>query len=162
MSKPYIHALSSAKRYGSSPESYIDIHNFLDSSKGVFADQRHRTVFHNAFGIFVAEKMFGVNYAALNALKAKYNLPGEAIDDILAWKRECYQSGAVLKNDAGKLFSVRDIAEQHILEDFGNKFIPTLGDYLENMEMAPWMNNGQGSPPSNAKIAKREKFVVLD
>ena len=33
MSKPWIHALSSAKRFGGVPEDYIEIHNLMDSSK---------------------------------------------------------------------------------------------------------------------------------
>jgi len=39
---------------------------------------------------------------------------------------------------------VRSIAEQHILEDFRNKFIPTLQDYLSNMKLLPWMDNAIG------------------
>jgi hypothetical protein len=44
--------------------------------------------------------------------------------------------------------SVADIGERHILEDYGMKFIPTPQDYIQNMRMQPWMNNGRGLPPS--------------
>jgi hypothetical protein len=54
-----------------------------------------------------------------------------------------------------KKVSVRDIGESHVLVDFGNKFIPTLQDYFENMEFMDWMQNGKGHPPSHAKIYEK-------
>ena len=30
----------------------------------------------------------------------------------------------------------------HIAEDFRHKFIPTPQDYLQHMQVQPWMNNG--------------------
>ena len=44
MSKPYVHAVSSAKKFGGIWEDYIDIHEFLDSSKAVMSDLRHRAL----------------------------------------------------------------------------------------------------------------------
>jgi hypothetical protein len=41
---------------------------------------------------------------------------------------------------------VKDVGEYHILEDFKMRFIPSVQDYLENMVMQDWMNNGAGSP----------------
>lgn len=46
MSKPFIHAQSSAKKFGGIWEDYISIHEFLDSSKSVIADNRHRALTH--------------------------------------------------------------------------------------------------------------------
>lgn len=103
MAKPYIHAKSSAKKFGGNAEDYIDIHDFMDSSKSAMSDNRHRAVFHSSFGCFVVEKMFGT----------------------------------VRKNSDNKDYSPRDVAEQHIVEDLG--FIPTLSDYLGEMEIKPWM-----------------------
>lgn len=57
--KPFIHAKSSAKKYGGHPNDYIDIHHFMDSSKSVIPDVRHRAIFHSAFGCFIVEQMFG-------------------------------------------------------------------------------------------------------
>ena len=39
------------------------------------------------------------------------------------------------------------------------KFIPTTQDYLENMELLPWMNNAMGgtTPNSCKKIVEKEK-----
>lgn len=60
MAKPYIHAKSSAKKYGGKPENYLSIHQFMDSSKAHFADVRHRALFHSSFGCFIVEQIFGV------------------------------------------------------------------------------------------------------
>lgn len=49
MAKPYIHAISSAKRFGGKPEDYIEIHNLMDSSKGAIPDNRHRALTHNSW-----------------------------------------------------------------------------------------------------------------
>jgi len=63
MAKPWIHALSSARKFGGSPECYIEIHNFLDSSKAVIADNRHRALTHNSWFIgTVLERVFGVTF----------------------------------------------------------------------------------------------------
>lgn len=45
--------------------------------------------------------------------------------------------GHTMVNSDGKVVSVRDIAEQHILDDLG--FIPSLDDYLKHMTVEPWM-----------------------
>ena len=42
-----------------------------------------------------------------------------------------------MTNSDGKLVPVRDIAEQHILDDMGR--IPSLTDYLEGMPMYDWL-----------------------
>lgn len=120
MSKPWIHSLSSAKRFGGSPEDYLPIHNLLDSSKGAVPDNRHRALTHNSFFLSVIlERIFGVT----------------------------------ITNSDGKQISVRDVGEYHILEDFGNRFIPTAQDFLENMSFEDWMNNGRtGTPSSHRKI----------
>lgn len=114
--KPYLHGKVSAKKFGGKPEDYQAIHDFLDSSKACFPDMRHRAILHSSFGIYIAEKVFGIN----------------------------------LKNSDGKLVSVRDVAEQHVIDDMGR--IPTVGDYLEGMPMYEWLGG--------TKATKRT--VVLD
>lgn len=121
MAKPYLHAQSSARRYGGKPEDYLDIHQLMDSSKSVIADNRHRALTHNSWFLFILERVFGVTR----------------------------------KNSDGKTYSVRDIGEQHILEDFGMRFIPTPQDYLQEMEFKDWMQNGKGYPPSFQKIEEK-------
>jgi hypothetical protein len=73
--------------------------------------------------------------------------------------------GVVIKNSDGKSVSVRDIGEQHVLEDFGMRFIPTAQDYLQEMESRSWMSNGrEDSPSSYKKVASRraKKPVKID
>lgn len=60
MSHPYYHAVSSARRFGGTPEDYLAVHQFFDQTKAHLADCRHRLVLHNSFGIFLAEQLFGV------------------------------------------------------------------------------------------------------
>lgn len=129
MAKPWIHAVSSAKKFGGVPEDYLDIHNLMDSSKAAFPDNRHRALTHNAWFIgFILEKIFGTTFT----------------------------------NSDGKIVSVRDIGEQHVLEDFGNRYIPSAQDYIAAMEFQPWMNNGVGAaPPSNATINKNRKQTTV-
>lgn len=116
MSKPWIHALSSARRYGGKPEDYVEIHNFMDSSKGTVADSRHRALTHTTWFLStILERVFGV----------------------------------VIENSEGKNVSVRDIGEQHVLEDFGGRYIPTVQDYFEGMEFKEWMLSGKGDVPAS-------------
>jgi hypothetical protein len=61
MSKPWIHSLSSAKRFGGKPEDYLEIHNLLDSSKGAICDNRHRALTHTSWFLStILERIFGV------------------------------------------------------------------------------------------------------
>ena len=59
MAKPIQHAERSAKRFGGSPEDYLDIHQEFDTPKAAFAGHMHRVVFHHAFGIFLIERLYG-------------------------------------------------------------------------------------------------------
>ena len=61
MAKPYIHAKSSARRFGGVPEDYLDLHTLLDSSKSCIADCRHRALTHNSWFLFILEKIYGAN-----------------------------------------------------------------------------------------------------
>lgn len=101
--KPFLHARSSARRWGGKPEDYLAVHDFMDSSKSAHASVKHRAVLHSAFGIYLAERVFGHN----------------------------------LTNSSGREVSVRDLAEQHVLEDLGT--IPSLDRWLDAMELQPWM-----------------------
>jgi hypothetical protein len=64
----------------------------------------------------------------------------------------------------GKEICTKDVCEQHILEDFGMKYIPTAQDYLENIDFADWMQNGmKGFPSSFKKIHEKSiKEVIKD
>ncbi len=63
MAKPWVHAQSSARRFGGIPEDYVPIHNHLDATKGAFADNRHRAITQNAWYVGPdgpLERIFGV------------------------------------------------------------------------------------------------------
>ncbi len=129
MSKPWIHAESSARKFGGKPEDYIEIHNLLDSSKGAIPDSRHRALTHTSWFLsFILEKIFGTT----------------------------------IVNSDSKHVSVRDVGEQHIMEDYGGRFIPTAQDFLQEVRYSEWMNNGSGDPPSSCArlIGKRTKTII--
>lgn len=67
--------------------------------------------------------------------------------------------GDTITNSEGKLISVIDIAEQHILEDFSYHFIPTAQDFLTQMTKSSWMH-GQGLPPSTYTKEEKETLTV--
>lgn len=59
--------------------------------------------------------------------------------------------GETITNSSGRTCSVKDICELHILEDFRMKFIPTVSDWLQEVDMQNWMQNGFKEVPSSAK-----------
>jgi hypothetical protein len=124
--KPYIHAKSSAAKYGGEPEDYLVVHDLMDSSKAALPDVRHRALFHSAFGIFMVEKMLGTT----------------------------------LINSDGKQVSVRDIAEQHIMEDLG--FIPTVETWFRNMKIEPWMSGKIKTTGKTQHIPMEVPNVFID
>jgi hypothetical protein len=60
MAHPLHHAESSVRKYGGKPEDYLAIHAWFDESKVAMANFRHRALRHHSFGIFEAEKVFGI------------------------------------------------------------------------------------------------------
>ena len=127
MAKAIFHAKSSAKRFGGKPEDYLPIHDFLDSSKSIISDNRHRALTHNSWFI------------------------NEVIGRVF---------GHFLINSEGKEVSVKEIAEQHVLEDFNGKFIPSAQDYIQEISYKPWMSGG-GVPGSFDKVEKEQEIVKL-
>ncbi len=59
MSNPLVHAERAAKRWGGIPQDYLAIHQWFDATKAHLADNRHRLILHNSFGIALAEQVFG-------------------------------------------------------------------------------------------------------
>ena len=62
--------------------------------------------------------------------------------------------GSYITNSDNRKVSVKDICEKHILEDYKMKFIPTPQDFIQEMEMKNWMQNGNGTCPSAEKLYK--------
>jgi hypothetical protein len=65
--------------------------------------------------------------------------------------------GHTIVNSSGKTVSVKDICEQHILEDYRQKFIPTPQDFIQHMEMKEWMQNGRSVPESASLLYKTKQ-----
>ena len=165
MAKSDKHAESSVKQHGGNSQDYLEIHEMMDSSKSSHADNRHRVVFHSAFGAYLIQKMFGMDFEKMKQLQQKYQLPDEFLDELIELFKHNRQNGVHLKNSDGKKVHVRDIAEQHILEDFRMRFIPSLSDYVNNMQLKGWMNNGMSENVNNEKTisskkAKQINFVI--
>lgn len=79
--KPYLHARIHAKKYGGVPDDYIDIDNFIDSSKTCVPDVRHRAILHSSFGCFIVEQMFGITRT--NSENKTYSTRDVAEDHII-------------------------------------------------------------------------------
>lgn len=158
---PVTHAESSARRYGGVMEDYLPIHNLMDSSKAAFPDNRHRALTHNNWFFFIVERIFGEEIElTCTGGQGKTECPV-----LMGTDFECFACGGRGVSGGAK---VRYICEQHVLEDFGNKYIPTVADYLEGMEFQEWMNNGvSGHPTSHRKLARqttttRRRAITLD
>lgn len=117
--KPFIHARSSAAKFGGKPDDYLPIHDLMDSSKSALADVRHRAIYHSAFGVFMVEKILGTT----------------------------------ITNSDGRTVSVREVAEQHVMEDLG--FIPTMETWLRNMKIEPWMSG-------KVKVRGKVKHIPME
>jgi hypothetical protein len=59
MAHAYYHAVSSARKFGGQPDDYYALHEFMDSTKQHVPDARHRLFLHNAWGIWLAERVLG-------------------------------------------------------------------------------------------------------
>ena len=83
------HAQASSKKWGGAPEDYVAIHEFIDSSKKIIGDVRHRSLYHHTEGVWLCQQIFG----RVVTVETQHGTE--------------------------KLVPVRLIAEQHILEDLG-------------------------------------------
>ena len=64
--------------------------------------------------------------------------------------------GVYIVNSNGRQVPVRALGEQHCIEDIG--FIPTIKDYLDNMNIVNWMYK----PGEGRKVLKQIKEERLD
>lgn len=68
------------------------------------------------------------------------------------------QFGTYITNSDGRMVPVRAIGEQHCMEDLG--WIPTIKDYLDNMETKGWMfKPGEGRKILKEMSKDRSDFV---
>ena len=116
--KPWLHAKSSARRYGGEAADYLDIHDFMDSTKAAVPDVRHREILHTAFRCFLVEKVFGVVRA--NSAGKEYS-PRDVAED------HCIE-------DMGKIPTMQDFLSEMAIRPWMGKpqvkrtIIPLGGD----------------------------------
>ena len=117
MAQSYIHAQNSARHFkAGTPEDYLPIHEKIDSFKQSYGDVRHRAFFHNTQGPWLMQEIFG-RYIE--------------VEDWVTKKM--------------RKILVREIAENHIVEDLG--CLPSPGDWMDCMNCHVWMGG------------KKNKFV---
>jgi hypothetical protein len=58
MAHPYHHSLSSTKPLKLNWQEHFALHDWLDSSKAMFSDARHRALFHHTAGVYLSKKVF--------------------------------------------------------------------------------------------------------
>lgn len=70
MAHPWYHAIMAARKYGGVPEDYLPLETWMDFTKSHIADCRHRLFLHNAWGLFVAERIHGATLTRASDSKA--------------------------------------------------------------------------------------------
>jgi hypothetical protein len=77
MAHCYHHALSSVKKWGGVAEDYLPLHNWMDESKMITADFRHRALRHHSEGIWMLQHFFGQTIAISTGRVVPVRLIGE-------------------------------------------------------------------------------------
>ncbi len=121
----YWHARQSAAKFGGTPEDFLPIHQWIDQFKKMHGDIKHRAMLHNSAGPWMAQDVFGV---------------------FIEIDREGGGKKKVL---------VRDIAENHIVEDLG--WIPSPSDWLACMDCKVCMGGKQTKIVDPNELLKKGK-----
>ncbi|MBN9299965.1 MAG: hypothetical protein J0I41_23385 [Filimonas sp.] len=96
-----IHAQISVRKRGGTIEDYLPVHEFMDCTKELCSDNRHR----------ILHTMWGIKRVIIPIF------------------------GHTIINSVGKIVNVKDLCEQdHILPDYQNRFIPTLADFVTEID----------------------------
>lgn len=135
--KPWEHGKVSVKKWGGAEEDYQVIHDFIDSSKASHPDMRHRAILHSSLGCYITEQVFGT-------WERKFE--GQWWNPF-SWSSWRWVRLPYIVNSDGRKVQVRDIAEQHIIDDMGR--IPTVSDYLDEMPLYNWLG---GVPKKSFKV----------
>lgn len=99
----WYHAVSASHKWGGTPEDYLPIEEFIDSSKQVIGDARHRSLYHHTLGVFLCEKVFGKTLTVSknkNSIQVPVRLIAERhIEEDLGWlpSPKDYIDGMLLK-----------------------------------------------------------------
>jgi hypothetical protein len=68
--------------------------------------------------------------------------------------------GHNITNSDNRLVSVRDIAEQHVIDDMGT--IPTVQDYLQGMPMYDWLGGPKRKPTRTIDMTSEVETKNVD
>ena len=80
-------------------------------------------------------------------------------DEGIFWCEEKF--GVYITNSDGKMVPVRALGEQHVKEDIG--WIPTIKDYLDNMNVVGWMYKpGEGRKVMKEIADEKLDYVKID
>ena len=143
MANPFHHAVSSCRKWGGTPDDYIEVHRWFDASKAHLADFRHRALRHHAEGIWECERWFGPTVTISTCrICGQFEDHGNHHRGILTGRDHEFLA---------KQIPTRWIGEQHVQEDLGR--IPTLADWLSRIAPEPWMNR---SRRLSAELEKEE------
>ena len=133
--KPLTHCKISVKKFGGRIEDYIDVHNFFDQTKAHIPDSRHRLILHNSLGIYLCEQVFG---------------------EMIQMPNGTFKKMPYITNSDGNQISVRDIAEQHVLDDLNH--IPTLEKCMEGLKTPDFIAGGL----KTLKLSSNVKLNIVD
>ena len=131
--KPLIHSKISVKSFGGSIQDYQPIHDWFDQTKAFIPDSRHRLLLHNSFGIYLCEQIFG---------------------DFIVDNKDKIIKMPYITNSDNIQVSVRDVGEQHVLDDVGE--ILTLDACFKDLPFSPEIAGGIFS-----KI-KKGNYLLVD
>lgn len=131
------HAKSCARKWGGTPDDYIEIHEFIDSSKKIIGDVRHRAVYHHTEGVWLCQRIFG------RVLQIARSDDVSGVGEVTRYRE----------------VPVRLIAERHILEDLG--WLPSPADYLKNTPVATWMSGKRREEVDLASLLLKQNHSRL-
>lgn len=63
---PFEHAVLSVRDFGGTTSDYLKLHEYLDQTKFMLPDWRHRMFLHNTLGITLCEQQFGASITNSN------------------------------------------------------------------------------------------------
>lgn len=115
--KPLQHAQISQKTYGGSWSDYIEVHNFLDSSKTACAHFKHRFLLHHREGVELGARVFGETL--MNSKNREIKIRGLLTDHLI--------------EDVGRVVSVEDWARD-LLPDPNDSFYKFLAKKRASIE----------------------------
>lgn len=124
------HARISAKRWGGEPEDYYELHEFIDSTKSLCSDARHR-ILHTLWGVrSVVVPVFG---------HSLHNSAGKQIDI----KDLCERDHLLVDYQQRFIPTLQDfvaaIDPQQLPNDFARRIEYIHGNYINNAEISQIM-----------------------